>query len=610
MTESASRFTKYSFAVLIYNLFVVAWGVAVRATGSGDGCGRNWPKCDGKVLPVFHDMETILEYGHRITSGLSGILVLGMLIWAFIIFPKKHIVRKASVATLFFLFIEAMIGRQLVLKGYVDQDTSALRAVWMSAHLANTLIFVGCIAATVFWASGRVIPKFKGQGAIGWALAAGVLGIFVLGISGAMSALGDTLFPTDGLLKGIKQDFTPGVHFLISLRPLHPLIATSVALYMVLLAGLLAKFRPSEDVKRGSKWLVAVVIGQMAIGVVNLLLLAPLTMQLLHLVAADVMWLVYLYLCLAALASDVRHTEEFTENEEEAPKLTGKELIKAYIALTKPRVISLLLFTTLTAMIMAAGGWPGTGLFTIVAIGGYLAAGAANAINMVIDRDIDRTMKRTSKRPTVTSAIPATNALMFGFALAATSFVILWIGANLLSAIMALAGLVFYVIVYTLMLKRRTWHNIVIGGAAGAFPPMVGWAAVTNDLDAFAWALFALIFMWTPVHFWALALMIKEDYAKAGVPMLPVVRGERVTVIQIMLYAVLTAAISVLPLFARNVGMLYFGVAVLMNAVLFLKCVGLFKSTERPQVLGLYKFSMTYLAVLFLTLAVDRIGGW
>ncbi|MBX3118098.1 MAG: heme o synthase [Fimbriimonadaceae bacterium] len=608
--KTASNFAKYAFGVLIYNLFVIAWGVAVRATGSGDGCGQNWPNCDGAVIPIFHDAATFLEYGHRVSTMISGLLVLGMMAWAIVGFPKGHIVRKASAATLFFLILEALIGRELVMKGYVVHDTSAMRVFWLSVHLLNTLVFIGCIAAVVFWASGHATPKFKGQGAIGWAIGAAILGMFVLGVSGAMSALGDTLFPSDGLLNGIKQDFTPGVHFLVSLRPLHPLIATSVALYMILLAGLLVKFRPSEHVTRGSKWVVGLVIVQMAIGVVNLLLQAPLVMQLLHLLGADLMWLAFLYLSMSALASNVQHTEEFTEDQEQAPELHGMDLVKAYVALTKPRVISLLLFTTLTAMIMAAGGWPGVTLFSIVAIGGYMAAGAANAINMVIDRDIDRTMKRTSKRPTVTSAIPATNALMFGFGLAALSFVLLWLGANLLCAIMALAGLVFYVIVYTLMLKRRTWHNIVIGGAAGSFPPMVGWAAVTNDLSAFAWILFALIFVWTPVHFWALALMIKDDYAKAGVPMLPVVRGERVTVIQIMMYAVLTAIISILPMFMKNVGLLYVGVAVLLNVGLFVKCIGLFKTTERPQALSLYKFSMTYLFALFLTLAIDRIGGW
>ena len=160
----------------------------------------------------------------------------------------------------------------------------------------------------------------------------------------------------------------------------------------------------------------------------------------------------------------------------------GRELIQAYVALTKPRVISLLLFTTLTSMVAARGEWPGLGLFLAVALGGYAAAGAANAINMVIDRDIDLSMKRTASRPTVTQSVPSTHVLTFAFALAAGSFGLLWGAANLLTAILAFSGLVFYVVVYTMLLKRRTWHNIVIGGAAGAFPPLVGWASVTGDL--------------------------------------------------------------------------------------------------------------------------------
>src|SRR5207237_1986519 len=166
-------------------------------------------------------------------------------------------------------------------------------------------------------------------------------------------------------------------------------------------------------------------------------------------------------------------------------------------------------------------------------VGFYMAAGAANAINMVLERDLDLRMGRTEKRPTVTQTIPARSALQFALAMMVGSFVLLWAAANLLSAMLALAGLAFYVVIYTLILKRRTWHNIVIGGAAGAFPPLVGWAAVTNQMSPLAWYLFAIIFVWTPVHFWALALLIKDDYAAAGVPMLPVVLGERVTVIQI-----------------------------------------------------------------------------
>jgi protoheme IX farnesyltransferase len=260
-----------------------------------------------------------------------------------------------------------------------------------------------------------------------------------------------------------------------------------------------------------------------------------------------------------------------------------------YLALTKPKVISLLLFTTLAAMFIAAKGWPGGWLFLAVAIGGYLSAGAANAINMVIDRDIDGTMARTAKRPTVTQSIPTSRALLFAFALEAGSFLILTLGANLLAAMLAFAGLVFYVIVYTLLLKRRTWHNIVIGGAAGAFPPLVGWAAVTGELAPLAWYLFAIVFVWTPAHFWALALLIKDDYAKAGVPMLPVVLGERVTVIQITAYALLTAVVSTLPFVQGMAGYGYVVAATLLNALLVIRSLQLLRTTDRPRALVLYK---------------------
>jgi protoheme IX farnesyltransferase len=327
-----------------------------------------------------------------------------------------------------------------------------------------------------------------------------------------------------------------------------------------------------------------------------------------HLLFADAIWVALVLTSLAAADPDLIATDRVPVGSvEEGAKHPAGVMVRAYLQLTKPRVISLLLFTTLAAMVIAGGGWPGAWLFAAVALGGYMAAGAANAINMVVDRDIDARMARTSRRPTVTHLIPWGKALAFGLAMAAGSFALLWVAANLLTAVLALSGLLFYVFVYTLLLKRRTWHNIVIGGAAGAFPPLVGWAAVTNELNAFAWCLFALIFVWTPVHFWALAIFIKDDYASAGVPMLPVVRGERATVVQIAVYAVLTALVSLLPVLQPHVGSLYLGSAVLLNAALFAVCFSLLRKPERPQAFKVFKFSMAYLAALFLILALDRV---
>jgi len=277
-----------------------------------------------------------------------------------------------------------------------------------------------------------------------------------------------------------------------------------------------------------------------------------------------------------------------------------------YYWLTKPRVISLLLFTTLMAMFIAAGGWPGLGLFVVVLVGGYMAAGSANAFNMALDRDIDGRMKRTAQRPTVTDKISTRDAAIFATVLMVFSFGLLWWGANLTTALMAMAGLGWYVLIYTLYMKRRFWSNIVIGGAAGAFPPLVGWAAVTGELSLFAWSLFLVIFFWTPVHFWALSLMIKDDYAAVGIPMLPVVRGERETAYQIWLYAILTAVTTLVPVLMGELRWFYLITALLLNTLLLLQSFRLYQTLESKWTLSLYKYSMLYLALLFVAMAVDR----
>jgi protoheme IX farnesyltransferase len=280
--------------------------------------------------------------------------------------------------------------------------------------------------------------------------------------------------------------------------------------------------------------------------------------------------------------------------------------LRHYVALTKPRIISLLLLTTVAAMFVASQGWPGTGLLAAVIVGGYLAAGAANTINMLMDRDIDARMARTSGRPLVTQVVTTRQAVGFAAVQACVSFALLWWTANLLTAVLAMSGLAYYVVIYTLWLKRRSRHNIVIGGAAGAVPPLVGWAAVHGDLGALAWVLFAVIFVWTPVHFWALAIVIKDDYAGVGVPMLPVVGGNRATARQITGYAVATALCSGAPLALGEASVLYAAAVVWLNWSLAARTASLLRQADGPSARRLFKFSLAYLALLFLALAVDR----
>ncbi|MDO4245036.1 MAG: heme o synthase [Deinococcus sp.] len=300
------------------------------------------------------------------------------------------------------------------------------------------------------------------------------------------------------------------------------------------------------------------------------------------------------------------------------PPVPVRATWRDYLALTKPKVISLLLWTTITAMFMAARGWPGDTflgglwLLTVVSLAGYMSAGSAGVFNMIIDRDIDLKMTRTASRPTSSGLISSRNAAIFGAALQILSFVMLWVWGTPLAAWMSLAGFVFYVVIYTMWLKRTTWHNIVIGGAAGCFPPLVGWAAVTGDLNLFAGYLFAIIFFWTPVHFWALALMIKEEYREVGIPMLPVVHGDKMTVAQIGLYAIYTVILSLMPVYTGDVGWIYFVSGALLGAWLMWLSYKLYRhviagnAVERKVAVPLYLYSMLYLALLFVAGAIDR----
>jgi len=280
-------------------------------------------------------------------------------------------------------------------------------------------------------------------------------------------------------------------------------------------------------------------------------------------------------------------------------------VLRDYLTLTKPKVQSLLLFTTVTTMYVA--GDPSAGLIFLTCLGGALSAGGAGAINHAVDRDIDRTMARTADRPVAAGRISPRAAIAFGSLLAASSFTLLALTVNPLAATLSLSGFFGYVFVYTLWLKRSTPQNIVIGGAAGAVPPLVAWAAVTGGLSGTAFYLFAIIFFWTPPHFWALSLLMKDEYAKAGVPMLPVVRGEDETRRQILLYTILLYAVTQLPFCAGGFDVVYLISSMTLGAVFIYFSVRLLRSKERRWALRTYLFSLAYLALLFLSMPLDRL---
>ncbi len=309
-----SRFAKFAWGLLAYNLMVIAWGAYVRASGSGAGCGAHWPLCNGEVLPRSPGAEMLVELSHRVTSGLSLFLVLGLAIAGHRAYPRGARVRRAAWASFGFVMAEALIGAGLVLFELVAHDQSMKRALSMALHLTNTFFLLGALTLTAYWASGGARVSWRRQGALGWVLGAAMVGMIILGSSGAITALGDTLFPAHSVTEGLAQDLSTGAHLFVRLRILHPVIATAVAA-LVLLAATLARLQRPRT--RAFSYLVSgLVLMQMAAGILNVWLLAPIFMQLVHLLLADSVWISLVLLTAAALAPE----EEATGADDPSPR--------------------------------------------------------------------------------------------------------------------------------------------------------------------------------------------------------------------------------------------------------------------------------------------------
>jgi protoheme IX farnesyltransferase len=281
--------------------------------------------------------------------------------------------------------------------------------------------------------------------------------------------------------------------------------------------------------------------------------------------------------------------------------------VGGFVALTKPRIIELLLVTTLPTMIVAARGWPGLALIMATLAGGTLAAGGANAFNMVVDRDIDSIMQRTRRRPLVTGLVSPLEAVLFATGLEIAAFALLWLAVNPLAAVLAASATLFYVFVYTIWLKRTSRQNIVIGGAAGAVPVLVGWAAVRNSVGWAPLVLFALMFVWTPPHFWALAIRYRDDYKSADVPMMPVVATARQTAAQILVYSVLVAGVSLVFGWTAGMGALYWVSATALGGVFCVMAFRLWREPSEAAAMRLFRWSITYVTLLFAAMAADQL---
>ena len=285
-----------------------------------------------------------------------------------------------------------------------------------------------------------------------------------------------------------------------------------------------------------------------------------------------------------------------------------QQYIKDYTTLTKPKVNLLLVITALSAIFLASDSLPSINVLIAVIVGGTFASGGAGAINHSIDKDIDNTMKRTSKRPVAGERISKSNALLFGIILNVASFIILTYLTNILAALMAISGTLFYVIIYSIWLKKKTYHNIVIGGAAGCFPPLVGWSAVTGDLSLSAWYLFAIIFFWTPPHFWALAMLMKDDYSKANIPMLPSVVGIKATFKPMTLHTVTLILLTLVMTFVNSkLSYIYFFSCLTIGTYYLFLTYRLYKDYDRQNNLKIYKFSLLYMMLFSIIVIVDSL---
>jgi protoheme IX farnesyltransferase len=547
-----------------FTYFLIALGGTVRVSDSGLSC-PDWPLCYGRPYapPEIH---ALLEESHRYTASIVSILIIALAISALIWARKEKQVLIPALMAPFFLVIQIVLGGLTVLW--------KLPPTIITAHL-GTALAIFAMVITVAVMSGKAKPRkehpAKTRKFVRLAMTNALL-VYGLMLSGSyVVGSGATLACPGWPLCGTAPQWAVQYH-LSDINSFHRLVATFVGL--VLIWTLISAWR-RRNVAPGQAW-VALVAGilfvvQAVVGGLVVLLMRPDFVAGLHLALATAVWGSLVLLAVLA-ARQLRAAPQGAELEElaEEKKEVGpvRQTISSYVDLMKPHVTVLLLGTTVAAMAIAYQGMPPLGLVLATLLGGAMAAGSANCINCYIDRDIDQIMGRTQRRSLPSGRVQPTQALIFGIALGIGSFIILTLFVNLLSALLACSAILFYIFVYTMWLKRSSAQNIVIGGAAGAVPVLVGWAAVTHTLTLPAIWLFAIIFYWTPPHFWALSLLIQKDYEKASIPMLPVVMGERETRKQILLYSLLLLAVTMILFAMHAMGYFYLLVALVLGGIL------------------------------------------
>ena len=592
----AFRVLSVATAVVTYALVVL--GGVVRVSGSGLGC-PDWPLCHGRLLPPLN-LHAIIEYSHRTTASLTSTLVVLTAAVAWLAWRKRRDLVIPATVALVLLIVQVVLGAITV--------RLELPPMIVLAHLATAMALLGAVCVT---AVAALVPAPAGavDRVAMWRTLAAAGGTYLLIISGSL-VVGSGASGACNAWPLCGGGFSFAFDGLPAIQLLHRGIAGLIGLLIVLsLVSLLARYRSQPAVRATVALTLAALAFQVAVGAAVVTLHLPAALRGLHLALASAVWagMVILAVMVRRLSPDPALRLKGTDMD--AVRRPARDVVLDYVSLAKPRIIPLLLITALGGMMMAERGWPSTSLVILTLLGGALAAAGAGAINCWIDRDIDGEMLRTRRRPLPDGRIAPAHALLFGIVLGLIAFVVLAFWVNVLAATLAISGLLFYVFVYTLWLKRSTVQNIVIGGAAGAIPPVVGWAAVTHRVDLTAVYLFAVIFLWTPPHFWALALRLRGDYARAKVPMLPVVQGEAAARRQIVAYTLVLVGVTLAVVLTGVLGPIYLiGSALLGAGFIALAVVNLLARRQRWSRV-LFDYSIAYLGLLFAVMVADRMIG-
>jgi heme o synthase len=611
MAIRTTRFQRLTLATAGASILLFAIGGLVRGSGSGLGCSTV-PLCTPGHLFPSGTPHSLIEFSHRVMATVVLVLtaICSITVWR----------NYRAIGTLFWpgaisfplALVQAVLGA-IVVKTDLNAETA------VTAHFITGMVLV---ADVVYLAANSFcvvkLPQ-KGPAVSGSDPSFAALTLISMILTGALLVVGTWVrahsaglaFTDWPLMNGKLVPALGGATTAMFAHRVLAALVFLVVLWVAIRANTMAS--RSKDLVVLSMLGLVLFVAQIVVGAAQVWSGLKPWAVVLHVALSVLIWATAVALATVsrrfATHGETDPTPEQTGSDETPPTLgrSLKDTLSSYVSLTKPRIILLLLITTVPAMILAQHGMPPMRLILATLAGGTVAAGSANSINMYLDRDIDEVMRRTRRRPLPAGAITPEHALAFGFTLGAISFFFLSIVVNVVAASLALSAIAFYVFVYTMWLKRSTTQNIVIGGAAGAAPALVGWAAVTGGLAAPAWILFAIVFVWTPPHFWALATRFSSDYAAAGVPMLPVVKGEDETRRQIFLYSLVLFGVTLLLVPVAHMGSIYTSTAVVLGGVFVYRALILWRHGDPDRSWTLFKYSIWYLGALFGAVALDAL---